>query len=379
MTRPATSGASAVLGDTEALASRVRNGTILQESHWLEWKGDVQLGERRWQARIARFILGAANRERAVAATMHDGRAFMLLGVEPGRAVGTHMVDSAAVEAGLARFLGLVGPNYTLDYVTVGNVIVAGITVQQAPAGTRPYLARGTYSGDKLEIQEGRIYTRRGAATTEASSAELDEMLAERLAARIAAGPMWPMQAVDAWRDGHEVHVRQRRGDKIIVHSHDNFTNFAEMAGARPALPASVPPKVSQRVGATFNALLELADSEPAGAVEAAWPPLREITVEVYEHLLGRAPPSKVIDMVAELASAGVVERGWVDVAYPLYYWPLELSDPGGLLPTVIPTVTDAKSYVVLAKATATALLLGMETESMKKCGTQRDARCGPS
>jgi hypothetical protein len=68
--------------------------------------------------------------------------------------------------------------------------------------------------------------------------------------------------------------------------------------------------------------------------------------------------------MVKQLSDAGMVDDGWVNVAYPLYYWPLDLSDPGGGL---LPTVGDAKAYVLLAQALATALLL---TEESPPTGT---------
>lgn len=67
----------------EELAARVMNDTAQQETHWLEWKSQVDLSNREWQARVARFILGAANRPSTLAGASHGGHAFMLLGVEP--------------------------------------------------------------------------------------------------------------------------------------------------------------------------------------------------------------------------------------------------------------------------------------------------------
>jgi hypothetical protein len=336
------------------LVQLVLSEPAAKETDWLEWKSRADLGQRLWQARAARFILAAANRPRASAAGPYEGQAFLLLGVEPGQAHGTNTVDPAVVEQGLARYLGTVGPAHSLEYVGVQGVTVAVVTVPPSTPGTRPYLARGTLSADRPEIQEGRIYIRRTGISTEASAAEIDEMLAERVATRVAAGPLWPMQAEPAWRDGKTTHVRQQHGDRVVVHAADTFTNLAEMAALRPPLPETLPSDIAQRV-AVFDSLLGRADTEPHQAVEAAWSPLRAIAVELYEQRLRPLPFQgfKVVDMVTDLADHGMVEPRWVDVAYPLYYWtgnqsPETLSANPGI----------AKTYVALAKSLATALLL---------------------
>jgi hypothetical protein len=61
----------------------------------------------------------------------------------------------------------------------------------------------------------------------------------------------------------------------------------------------------------------------------------------------------KVVDMVTRMAHEGLMEPRWVDVAYPLYYWPHDQSAE-----TLSATPGVAKSYVALAKSLAAALLL---------------------
>ena len=334
------------------LAQWVLEHQTLQETHWLEWK-NVSLGEREWQASAAKFVLGAANRPSSLARTAHGGHAFFLVGVQPGQVVGTPIVDSAVVDAGLARYLGTSGPRYNFNYVTVQGQPVAVVTVLPTATGHRPYLARGSFSKTKLVLQDGRIYIRRSGLTEEATSAEVDDMLTERVAARVIAGPRWPLRPVDAWRDGKTIHLRKERGDKVMIEEADLYSNLVEMASERPELPQQTPEAIRARVEAAFDPLLDLADTEPDRAIEDAWQPLREVTVEVYRALLARQPPYKVIDMVAELAVDGRVDSGWVDVAYPLYYWPIDnkVGEPGR-------NPASARTYVSLAKALATALLL---------------------
>jgi hypothetical protein len=169
-----------MMSDLHQLASTVLTATTMHESHWLEWKSAVDLNERGWQGQSRPLHPWAANRPRSLAATAHDGCAFMLLGVEPGRASGTNMVDPAIVDAGLVRFLGRAGPRYVLDYVSLAGVAIAVITVQPTLPGLRPYLSRGSFSDNKPVLRDGGIFIRRGGATVEASSAEIDNMLGER-------------------------------------------------------------------------------------------------------------------------------------------------------------------------------------------------------
>jgi hypothetical protein len=341
------------------IAHLVAHEPTLQETNWLEWKSSADLAEREWQARLAKFILGAANRPPPTVRTVHRGHAFFLVGLQPGQVVGTRIVDSAVVSTGLARYLGTVGPSYKLDYVTVQTHAVAVITVLPTATGNRPYIARGSFSGDKHVLQDGRIYIRRTGLTEEATSSEVDDMLTELIGARIAAGPRWPMQPVDAWRDGREVYVRVERGDKL-VESADLYTNLAEMARERPELPQQVPEAIRARVDAAFDPLIPVADTDPGRAVDDAWPPLREITDEVYGFRFSlERGPLKVVDKVTVLANKGYVDAGWVDVAYPLYYWSIDEE----LLRVSLKPAT-ARTYVFMAKALATALLLAIRGSS---------------
>ncbi len=172
------------------------------------------------------------------------------------------------------------------------------------------------------------------------------------------------MQPVEAWRDGRTIHVRKERGDILVSYEADLYTNLGQMTRERPDLPPLIPEDTRRRVDAAFDSLVPVADSDPGRAVDAAWPPLRQIAVATYQRLLSDEPPSKVIDMVTVLSNEGYVERGWVDVAYPLYYWAIvddvrqrELSP------------ASARSYLLLAKALATALLLGTEGRHLPGVG----------
>jgi len=107
----------------------------------------------------------------------------MVLGAEPGRLRTTGLPDSAALTDGLRRFLGDDGPIYSATTVVVEEESIVVFTVEPTEPSSRPYLARGTYSNDrdKVVVQDGRTYIRRPGQTEEASSTELQEMIAERI------------------------------------------------------------------------------------------------------------------------------------------------------------------------------------------------------
>lgn len=252
--------------------------------------------------------------------------------------------------------MGTPGPPYALDYVAIASgPVVAVVTVVPPRSGNRPYLSRASFSREKEELREGRIYVRRAGITAEATAGEVDEMLAERVATRVAAGPVWPMQAESVWRDGDTLHVHKRRGDKVVIYDADNYTNLSEMAAIRPALPDPLPNRVRDGV-AVFGSLLAKVDADPHQAVKEAWPPLRAEVVAVYERLVGPLPTSghKLIDMLAALGSRGLIEPRWVDVAYPLYYWSID----DQVSETLAADPRLARTYVALARALAAAVLL---------------------
>jgi hypothetical protein len=289
----------------------------------------------------------------------YDGSSFLVLGAEPGTIHGIDLVDVAEVHNGVARFLGNAGPKWTLEYVGVDGSNVAVVEVSRGDAGRRPYLCHASYSGDRAEVIDGRVYVRRPGSTSEAAAAEVQAMLEERDAARLASGPLWPMGVADSWQDGDRLYVRQPRGTKLIVLGPDNFTNLVEMSAARPELPSPLPEDLEARLR-VFDDLFDQADIDPAQAISDAWPPLRAIAVATFENHVGPLPMEgfKVVDMVERLARKGYLVPRWVDVAYPLYYWPPEQGDQNPIPPGI------AKTYVKLARALAAALLLVVPSQA---------------
>jgi len=70
-----------------------------QETNSIEWKGETDLGEKRWQAEMGRQVLGMANREPEAAGKVLGGCGYILLGVSPGEMPGTPVHDTAKIES----------------------------------------------------------------------------------------------------------------------------------------------------------------------------------------------------------------------------------------------------------------------------------------
>jgi hypothetical protein len=177
--------------DLAELVRRVRDDPGAREQHWVEWKGEVDLKERAWQAKIAKFVLGTSNRPKRIWELATEGRAYMLLGVETGQLRDTPLPDSAVFEKGVNRYLGAERPRWLAIPLEVDGTVVAVITVEPPEPGHRPYVARGSYTSI---IEDGRIYIRRDSETIQASSGEIDEMFRERDAHIRGAGPAWALR-----------------------------------------------------------------------------------------------------------------------------------------------------------------------------------------
>lgn len=127
--------------DFAELVRRVRDDLGARKQHWVEWKGEVDLKEKGSQAKIAKFVLGTSNRPKRIWELATEGRAYMLLGVEPGQLRDTPLPDSAVFEKGVNRYLGAERPRWLAIPLEVDGTVVAVITV--GAAGARAQAVRG--------------------------------------------------------------------------------------------------------------------------------------------------------------------------------------------------------------------------------------------
>jgi hypothetical protein len=162
-----------------------------QETNSVEWKGEADLAEKRWQAQMGRQILGMANRDPEVADNMLGGCGYIVVGVSPGELLGTQVHDTAKIESWISPYVGQPpnAPEWAPTYVEIRGRQVLVLTVEPPRYGHPAWPCRKGYSPDprkpgadpKLALREGAVYVRHKASTREASAADI-EMLSRRAA-----------------------------------------------------------------------------------------------------------------------------------------------------------------------------------------------------
>lgn len=142
----------------------------IRGTHWLEWRGALDLESDAGRFAAARSIIAFANRDPAAAARDCRGQAYLLVGVEPGRVKGVGVQDCAVTREQLGRFVD--GPYWEIDYVDVGPTIVMVITVAAPQRGDPIHSLAADYEG----IRSGTVFYRGAAGSAPATHRELGEL-----------------------------------------------------------------------------------------------------------------------------------------------------------------------------------------------------------
>ncbi len=148
-----------------------------QETEWLEWKTDVDLGSKEWQATTSRHVLGFANRHPDLAVQWCEGSAYIVLGAAPGSLQGAKVYDIAKLNAWLSAYLGSApdAPQWSATYLELGTVQVLLITIEKPRWGDPIWTLRKEYTPLKplAPLRAGTIYVRRRGSTDQADPGEV--------------------------------------------------------------------------------------------------------------------------------------------------------------------------------------------------------------
>ena len=164
----------------DALLEWVLASDDRQERYFLELKSDVDLNSRHGRHKVAKFILGAANRDPGRAASRFSGHALMILGVSYGQAAGVPNFEAKDLAREVQKFTGAEGPGWDFERIPGGadNDVIA-IIVSPPTGRIWPCLS----DGEKLF--NGDVYLRADGETRKATGGELHAMLARTTVATI--------------------------------------------------------------------------------------------------------------------------------------------------------------------------------------------------
>jgi len=153
----------------------------LAERHYLELKGPSDLTSKISRQKVAKFILGAANRMPDRAAEAFEGFGVMIIGITANGAEGVPPVEMLTLAQVIQPILGADGPRWDIVRVPVpgSTTQVVVVLVDPPQMGQAPFVCRASGEG----LQDGRIYYRADGETREPTSGEWDQLM-ERGAAK---------------------------------------------------------------------------------------------------------------------------------------------------------------------------------------------------
>lgn len=158
----------------------------LAERHYLELKVPGDLNSKVNKQKVAKFILGAANRMPDKAAEAFEGCAVMILGITKDGITGLPPIEMLELNKVVEQHTGPNGPRWDIVRVPVmdsSNEVLL-IVVEPPQMGQPAWICRANGEG----LTDGRVYIRADGETREATSAEQD-LLRER-GATATAGPV---------------------------------------------------------------------------------------------------------------------------------------------------------------------------------------------
>jgi len=148
-----------------AVVDAVLAASAGDELDWIEWKRSLDLRDKTVRGILARHILGMANRLPAQASAHVGGRAFVIVGAEPGNRCGVAAADPADLSQGIESFLGPERPSWTMQYDDRADVTVLVLTVAAPQPGDPMFtlhkeLPVVSPAGKQKEYPRGTIFIR---------------------------------------------------------------------------------------------------------------------------------------------------------------------------------------------------------------------------
>lgn len=145
------------------------------ERYFLELKSELDMTNKTHRAKVAKFVLGAANRPEELAGRRFEGHALLVIGVAGGQLTGIPAFEARELADSVRQFIGPEGPGW--DYETVR--VAAGrdvVIVIAHPPRERDQPWTCLKDGPE-NLQDGGIYIRADGETRHAKGEEIRAML----------------------------------------------------------------------------------------------------------------------------------------------------------------------------------------------------------
>lgn len=147
------------------------------ETSYLEVKSSLDLTSTEGVAKVAKFLLGAANRPPQQAARHFHGYAVLVIGAQQGRADGvTRGVEAHELEDRLRPYLGPQFPAFEFGRIGLGAAREVLFVIAQPPQDGQPiFPCHKSFQGTKRQdnLDDGAIYVRGASNTRPARAGEV--------------------------------------------------------------------------------------------------------------------------------------------------------------------------------------------------------------
>lgn len=145
------------------------------ERYFLELKSEVDLTTEDGRAKVAKFVLGAANRMPDKAARRLGGYGLMVLGIAKGRLPGIPFFEAKDLAKTVKKYVGAAGPGWDFERIPVGGGRDVIVIVVDPPKWGDPVWTclKDGHQG----LVDGAIYVRRDGETSVAKGDEVRHLL----------------------------------------------------------------------------------------------------------------------------------------------------------------------------------------------------------
>ncbi|HEX8081563.1 MAG TPA: hypothetical protein VF557_15230 [Jatrophihabitans sp.] len=231
----------------QAILDEVIRGGDAAETDYLEAKSDVDLQDPLGLAKVAKFILGAANRPPAKAQRHFRGHAVMVIGAHAGAAPGVATgCEWHELSDKLGRYLGRPGPAFDLARLPAAeNREVLFIIVDPPEQGQLGFPCHRDFNpankaDSKHAMRNGELYIRTATSTRAARAEEVHALFQRALATSTAAVDL----AVSVSGNPARVDRAEEFRDSVIAWAAEEYQTRSSTLSAGPPWPSAAMGKV---------------------------------------------------------------------------------------------------------------------------------------